>query len=113
MKKIIFLIVTTGLLLLSGCSKEPDMAMVENQVRKIAWDSMDADSRSTVTHSWKSAVVIKAVSPFENYMPPMMPNDGKVCYWVRFNTSDDGILGPITIAVDKNNLEVLGGIPRL
>ncbi len=79
--------------LINTCTKDNDPLM---QIRMIAWDYLTVHQKSTVIVSWKEAPV--EVTTYNNIS----------VYAVRFNTSDDPILGPIIVYVDKSSKLVLG-----
>ena len=87
------------LVVTSGCRKEDD-TVPRNQIREIAWNSHSEQDQSSVTVNWYEAPVNN-----DSYQ-------AKSVYAERFNTSNDSLLGPIIVYIDKNSLLVLGKGPR-
>jgi len=83
-----------------GCDKgeEPELY---GQIREIAWNYLDDREKSTVITEWSGALVGEGTF------------QGKVSYAVYFNTTDDALLGPIVVYVDKSSLTVIGQGLRL
>ena len=99
MKRVIILILAL-IPIISGCKKEK--ATDSNlQIREIAWNSLDAQAKSTVIVDWKQAVVSESTY------------NQKSVYAVRFNTSGDALLGPIIVYVDISTKVALGQALRL
>lgn len=96
MKKLIILILAL-IPFISNCKKETDS---NSQVREIAWNSLSQQEKSTVIVDWKQAPVTESTY------------NEKIVYAVRFNTSDDALLGPITVYVDISTKVVLGQVLR-
>ena len=94
MKKLIMIFLAL-IPLFSGCQKEGDTDS-NLQIREIAWNWLSVEARSTVIIDWKEAPV--TASTFNQ----------KRAYAVRFNTSKDELLGPITVYVDISSKVVLG-----
>jgi hypothetical protein len=92
----IFVIIIIALIpFISGCKKDsntdPDM-----QIREIAWNYLNDHAKSTVNVDWEKVPVTK--SSF----------NGIKAYAVRFNTSDDALLGPITVYVSISSRVAIG-----
>ena len=98
MKKLIILIIAL-IPLVSNCKKESE-AYSELQIREIAWNSLGAQEKLTVNVDWKLAPVTE--STFYQ----------KRVYAVRFNTTDDELLGPIVVYIDTSMKVVLGYATR-
>jgi len=94
MKKLIILILAF-IPFISNCKKEKETDS-NSQVREIAWNSLSQQAKSTVIVDWKQALVTESTY------------NEKSVYAVRFNTSDDALLGPITVYVDISTKVVLG-----
>jgi hypothetical protein len=94
MKKLIILMLAL-IPFISNCKKdkEPDLNL---QIREIAWNSLSDQEKTTVTIDWKQSPVTESTY------------SGKSAYAVRFNTSDEALLGPITVYVDTSSHVVLG-----
>ena len=92
MRKLIILILAL-IPFISSCKKETDLNL---QIREIAWNSLNEQSKSTVIIDWKQAPVTESTY------------NQKSVYAVCFNTSDDALLGPITVYVDISSKVVLG-----
>ncbi len=86
------------LLVLSSCRQ--DDVTDSSLVRKIAWNSLSANEKSTVTTQWQDARVTTEV--YQNTS----------VYAVLFNTVDDPLLGPIIVYVSKPATHVVGYAPR-
>lgn len=99
MKRVIILILAL-IPIISGCKKE-NTTDSDLQIREIAWNSLDTQAKSTVIVEWKQAVVSESTY------------NQKSVYAVRFNTSDDALLGPIIVYVDTSTKVVLGQALRL
>jgi hypothetical protein len=94
MKPLIILILAL-IPLISSCKKniytDPN-----TQIREIAWRSLSEQDKITVIIDWKKAPITETTY------------QEKSTYAVSFNTSDDALLGPIVVYIDKNYLVVLG-----
>jgi len=85
---------------ISGCKKQNDSDSF-SQVREAAWNSLSVQEKGTIIGEWKKAPVTDATY------------QGKITYAVTFNTSDEALLGPIIVYVDRSTLVVLGKGLRL
>lgn len=94
MKKVIFVMLAL-MPLFSGCKKENN-SDPNSQIKAIAWNSLSTQEKSTVTVNWTQAVVTETTY------------NEKSAYAVAFKTSDDALLGPITVYVDTDTKAVLG-----
>ena len=94
MKKLIILFVAL-IPLVSGCKKDQTPGTL-SEIREIAWNSLSTAEQSTVTGDWKQAEVTETTY------------NEKSAYAVAFHTSDDALLGPITVYVDQSTKLVLG-----
>jgi len=94
MKHLIILILAL-IPILSSCKKENDIDL-NSQIREIAWSSLSEQSKSTVIIDWKKAPVTETTYQDKN------------AYAVSFITSNDALLGPIIVYIDKTYLVVLG-----
>ena len=94
MKKLIILILAL-ITIFSNCKKENE-AIPELQIREIAWNSLSEQEKLTVIVDWKQAPVSESTY------------NQKSAYAVRFNTTYDALLGPITVYVDVSTKVVLG-----
>ena len=99
MKKLIILILAL-IPIISGCKKE-NATDSNLQIREIAWNSLNEQAQSTVIVDWKQAVVSESTY------------NQKSVYAVRFNTSDEALLGPIIVYVDISTKVVLGQALRI
>ena len=98
MKKLIILILAL-IPFISSCKKESE-AYSELQIREIAWNSLSEQQKLTVNVDWKQAPVSE--STFYQ----------KRVFAVRFNTTDDALLGPIVVYIDSSTKVVLGYATR-
>ncbi|MEI6137688.1 MAG: hypothetical protein WCP85_00405 [Mariniphaga sp.] len=98
MKKLIILILAL-IPIISNCKKENE-AYSELQIREIAWYSLGEQEKLTVNVDWKQAPVSE--STFYQ----------KRVYAVRFNTTNDALLGPIVVYVDVSTKVVVGYATR-
>lgn len=94
MKNLIILILAI-VPFISSCKKENDTDL-NSQIREIAWNSLSEQDKSTVNIDWKESTVTETTY------------NEKSAYIVSFNTSDDPLLGPITVYVEKTSLIVIG-----
>lgn len=92
-KLIVIFLVLQGLMI--SCRKEHN-ADPTMQIREVAWNSLSPQEKATVTTNWQAAPVTESVY------------NEKSAYAVRFNTTDDALLGPIMVYVDKTTKLVLG-----
>jgi uncharacterized protein YcfL len=98
MKKIVLFIILFSFFAVSGCSNEDDES--QNNImkaREVAWNSLSAEQQATVITNWQEANV-------------EIKEDGT--YHVRFNTTDDPLLGPIVVFVNSQTFEIEGYAPR-
>lgn len=81
-----------------GCKNEneKDPVLSDMQIREIAWNSLSDNDKSTVIVDWQQAPVAKSTY------------NGISAYSVIFNTSLDGLLGPITVYVSTSTKAVIG-----
>lgn len=95
MKKRIIILILALIPFISGCKKNNDTDL-NAQIREIAWSSLGEQDKSTVIVDWENAPVVE-----ESYQK-------KTTCAVLFNTSDDALLGPIIVYVEKTSLVVIG-----
>lgn len=95
MKKRLIILILALIPFISSCKKDNDTDSYA-QIREIAWSSLSEQEKSTVIVDWENAPVVE-----ETYQE-------KTTYAVRFNTSDDALLGPIIVYVEKTSLVVIG-----
>lgn len=94
MKRLIVLLIAL-IPFISSCKKDnsPDP---NYSIREIAWNSLTAQQKSTVRVDWKQSPVVQTTY------------NAKSAYSVRFNTTDDALLGPIVVYIDSTTKVVLG-----
>jgi len=80
---------------ISGCKKDSDTDP-DMPIREIAWDYLNDHAKSTVNIDWKKAPVTE--SSF----------NGIKAFAVTFNTTEDALLGPITVYVSISSRVALG-----
>lgn len=90
-----------------GCNDIPETA--KQQFREIAWESLSKQAKETVTHNVDEASVNlnDAYRQFGEQNAESVP-----AVSVRFNTTDDALLGPIIIYIDRESKEILGQAAR-
>jgi len=81
--------------IITSCNKDDDTDLY-HQIRETAWNSLSVTEKATVTVSWEKATVSETT-----YRE-------KDVYAVTFNTSEDPLLGPIVVYIDKITLGVVG-----
>lgn len=89
MKPIVILMLALGVLL--GACKN-----AKTDCRRTAWEYIGADQQATVNIDWRQAPV------------EQVEYKGKKACRVRFNTTQDELLGPISIYVEEATGTVLG-----
>lgn len=99
MKKLFFLILVL-IPFISSCQKD-DVVSPDSQIREIAWNALDAQQQATVNIDWQQAPVTESTYNQE------------IVYVVRFNTTEDPLLGPIEVYIDKSTKAVLGQALRM
>lgn len=77
------------------CAKEETKSK-ELQIRENAWNALTEQQKSTVTTDWKNAPIIETTF----YNTP--------AYCVTYQTTDNALLGPITVYVNKVTYKYLG-----
>lgn len=94
MKNLVIIIIAL-IPFISGCKKdsETDPNM---QIREIAWNYLSDQAKSTVNVAWKKAPVTE--SSF----------NGIKAYAVSFNTTEDALLGPVTVYVSISSRVAIG-----
>lgn len=85
-------------LALASCSG--DDVMNPQRAREIAWNSLSTQTKATVITQWQQARVSS-----ETYQNARV-------YAVIFNTTEDPLLGPLIVYVDKLSARVVGYAPR-
>jgi hypothetical protein len=78
-----------------SCTKDNDSDS-RMQIRFIAWNYLTDEAKSTVIVNWKQAPVTESAY------------NGKSAYAIIFHTSDEALLGPITVYIDTLTKVVLG-----
>lgn len=99
MKALLTTILLAGVFF-SHCTNDDDCDSFP-EIKRIAWDYLSDQAKSTVTTNWKCSVVTEAVY------------NETGAYAVSFKTKDDALLGPIVVYVNKQTKEVLGQATRL
>ncbi len=94
MKRLIIIILAL-IPFISSCKKENETVSME-QIREIAWNSLSEQEKTSVIGDWKQAPVTESTY------------NQKSVYAVRFNTTYDTLLGPITVYIDTSTKVVLG-----
>ncbi len=84
----------------SACNKENETDL-NTRIRKIAWNSLSEKEKSTVITDWQKAPV------------NLVTYEQQDAYAVTFNTTEDALLGPIVVYIDKDLLVVTGRGLRL
>jgi hypothetical protein len=99
MKKFIILCLLSTIFFFS-CEKNEDSDQLMD-IRYIAWQYLSDQSKSTVTINWMNAPVTET-----EYI-------GLNAYAVSFKTSEDAVLGPFIIYIDKYSKIVIGTTKRM
>ncbi|MDY4252902.1 MULTISPECIES: hypothetical protein [Bacteria] len=97
------------ILLLVGCTDKLSSKQ-EGNIREAAYNWIDDTSKATIT-SWNTATIEEVRFDKEHLVTNKTENVdiiNKKTYKVTFTTTNDEILGPIIIYLDKDTLEVLG-----
>jgi hypothetical protein len=89
---------------------ETTVKKTESDIREIAYQSLDQGSKNTILY-WKGAKVEEYIDITDHSVAG--PNRGVNikgidAYKITFSTTNEGILGPLTIYVDKNTFNVIG-----
>ncbi|HEY1023924.1 MAG TPA: hypothetical protein VGE26_02065 [Sphingobacteriaceae bacterium] len=92
MKKLL-IVVVTFLAFISGCKKDPALAM---EYREIAWSALDDIEKASITSDWKTSLVKD-----ETY-------HGRFVVAVVFTVNENSREKTITVYIDPDNREVLG-----
>jgi hypothetical protein len=98
--KRLFILILALAPFISSCKKDNESDL-NNQIREIAWNSLSEHEKSTVIIDWQESPVTATTY------------NEKSAYAVSFNTSDDALLGPITVYIERTSLTVLGQGLRL
>ncbi len=98
MKRSLFFFLVLGLIAsFSSCENDQDENPNFMELRKTAYEYLTDKAKDSITISWKEAVIT-------------VNEDGD--YLVRFNTSEDALLGPIVVLVDVDTKKPLSVLPR-
>lgn len=89
---VIFLLVCLSF---TQCNKDEPKTK-ETQIRENAWNALTAQQKSTITTNWETAPITE--STFNNTS----------AYVVTYQTTDNALLGPITVYVDKKHICIFG-----
>ncbi len=95
MKQFSYLLLGLCMVLAMACSNDddPDDLM---KAREVAWNSLDEETRATVTTDWRGARV----------------DVNEETYLVVFNTTEDPLLGPVGVFVNRTSFQIEGYSPR-
>lgn len=124
MKKIILLLLSIILMYsqIIGYTQEEKKNLKENQeintidrkeeddIRKIGYESLNKKSKETII-DWKNAKVDECKYKSDHIIGSTNGSvniRGKAVYRVNFKTTDEALLGPIIVYIDKNSYNVLG-----
>jgi len=92
-------------ILLTGCTGTKKS---ENEIREIAYHSLDDYSKNTIIN-WENAEVEEFKSPTEMHLGNSSVNiEGKETYRITFNVQNEAVLGPIVMFVDKDSYKISG-----
>jgi hypothetical protein len=116
----------------TSCSENSNFLLPakKQQFRKIAYDSLSDEEKSTLIADWKDAEVKQGNYLFENNINWFVfDSDNKAGFALQnsdivltnnqelilviFNTNVDALLGPIEIVINPINKEIIGGFLRL
>ncbi|MEZ4357848.1 MAG: hypothetical protein R2876_04370 [Eubacteriales bacterium] len=119
MKKFIpFFLIVILILCFTGCENQEagsnaaqtSIVKSESEIKEIAYDYLSDAEKDTVLN-YESAEV-KGYKCSEDHviggLNGQVNINDKDTYMVTFNTTDDALLGPITVYIDKNSYGVLG-----
>ena len=87
---------------LGACKKE-GVTSTEYDYRRIAWNYLDASSKATVISDWRKAPIT-----YSQGVPFAPTYKDEQIAAVRFNTSNDAILGPIVVFIAVESKKVVG-----
>lgn len=97
-----FLFCVLVFLLVQGCQQDEIIFTIESEFRQIAWNDLTETEKATVIGDWREAPVEDATAYFPS----------REAVSVRFNTTQDPLLGPIIVFIDSQSKEVVGRSPR-
>lgn len=106
-------LVVVFLALFVGCSKsseEDSEKQLHSHIRKLAYDSLDENSKDTII-KWKTADVEEYNDLEEHKIAgnkQTMDIKGVNTFRVIFKTTQDAFLGPIVVYLDQQNYNILG-----
>jgi hypothetical protein len=98
MKKFISIFIV--LVIFIGCNIDKSIMQPENDMiyREIAWNCLSEEDKATIIHDWREAKVSEC----------LYWKTGQDAICVTFNTTNDPLLGPIIVFIEKDTGKVLG-----
>ena len=112
MKKYIIITFVLLLAIFGVCYavKKSDSAISPQQAIRLATEKLDNKSKETITNLDNPKVEEYTFNkqPFMGFFVKEENLTGKTVYKITFNTTQDGLLGPIVLYVDKYNGKVIG-----
>ena len=91
-------------------TNETSVNKSDTEIRELAYQSLNENDKKTVV-DWESAKVEEYNSSTDHSVgsPNGLANiKDKYTYKVIFRTNNEGLLGPITVYIDKDTYEILG-----
>ena len=115
---VVLVVLCVFCLVANQSNNEPSKAITAETAIKTARNILDKKSKETII-SLDNPKVEEVVFDSEHYMLYFDENDklsqkpfykiqGKTLYQITFNTTQDGLLGPIVVYVDKSNGKLIG-----
>jgi len=98
----LFFTIILSVICLGACKKD-GLTATEHDYRVIAWDYLDASSKATVISDWRKAPIT-----YTQGVPFSQTYKDEQVAAVRFNTSNDAILGPIVVFIAVQSKKVVG-----
>lgn len=98
----LFFAIILSVICLGACKKE-GLSSTEYDYRRIAWNYLDSQSKATVISDWRKAPIT-----YTQGVPFAPTYKDEQIAAVRFNTSNDAILGPIVVFVAVQSKTVVG-----
>jgi len=127
----IFFSLSLIVLFLIGCSEAEEgiSPFQQAKFRKIAYASLSVQEAATLTNDWKTAPVKIGIYKNDNgtntiiidgnnrwgfgiYDQNITLTPNQILIAVTFNTSNDPLIGPLTLIIEPQSENVIGGVLR-